>query len=265
MISMLRTALIVTAVLPAHAIVLSTQTAAENLYPGIIGQDDRVRVEQRGAPWSAIGQVNIGGYRRAGQCTGTLIAPDLVVTAAHCVVDPWKAAPVPLHDIHFLTAPQDAGNRAHSTAKCLHFAAGYQFPPKAETKPPPRNVGLRELATDMVAIVLNDKLNVAPMPVAAGVDPQPGLSLIHAAYPADRRYVLSAHFGCHLLRADTDPTVWHNDCDTHPASSGGPVLVNGDAAPQLAAVMVAGGNGGPNVAVPVSARSELISDRTCPN
>jgi V8-like Glu-specific endopeptidase len=229
------------------AILLSAPTAGESLYPGIIGQ------------------VNVGGYRRVGKCTGTLVAPDLVLTAAHCVVDPWKAAPVPLHDIHFLAAAGAAANGPHSTAKCLHFPAGYQIPPKAVTNPRAHGVGLRELATDMVAIVLNDKLDVAPMPVATGVDPRPGLTLIHAAYPADRRYVLSAHFGCHLLRADADPAVWHNDCDTHPASSGGPVLVNGDAAPQLAAVMVAAGNGSPNVAVPVSAHSELTRDRTCPN
>jgi protease YdgD len=56
----------------------------QDLYPGIIGEDDRVRLQEQGPPWDAVGQVNVAGYRIMGQCTGTLVAPNLVVTAAHC-------------------------------------------------------------------------------------------------------------------------------------------------------------------------------------
>ena len=41
--------------------------------PGVIGTDDRKPVTASGRPWDAIGQVNIGGYRALGQCTGTLV------------------------------------------------------------------------------------------------------------------------------------------------------------------------------------------------
>ena len=37
------------------------------------------------AAWQAIGRVNAAGYRTREMCTGTLIAPDKVLTAAHCV------------------------------------------------------------------------------------------------------------------------------------------------------------------------------------
>ena len=161
-------------------VALSAPTSSRELHPGIIGDDDRVRVEQRGPPWDAVGQVNVGGYRRVGQCTGTLIAPDVVLTAAHCVVDPWRAAPFPLHDIHFLAGVHGAENSGHSTAKCLHFPADYKFPPKDA---PPT---MPDLATDMVEVVLNEKLDVEPMPIAEDVDPHAGLSLVHAAYPADQ-------------------------------------------------------------------------------
>ena len=119
-----------------------------------------------------------------------------------------------------------------------------------------------DLATDMVEIVLYENLDVGPMPIAEDVEPRAGLSLVHAAYPADRRLVLSAHFGCQLLHADLKPALWFNDCDTHPASSGGPLLAKVDGVLQLVAIMVAAGNGSPNVAVPISRQNK--SPRTEP-
>ncbi|XQQ07908.1 MAG: trypsin-like serine peptidase [Leptolyngbya sp. IPPAS B-1204] len=52
----------------------------------IIGRDQRVPVLNRSFPWSAIGRIDwaVDG-EEIGQCTGTLIGPDLVLTNSHCL------------------------------------------------------------------------------------------------------------------------------------------------------------------------------------
>ena len=70
----------------------------------------------------------------------------------------------------------------------------------------------------MVLIVLKDDLNnIAPLELERAEVQSSDISLVHASYPADRRYVLTGHFGCHLLARDQD--LWFTDCDTHAASS----------------------------------------------
>jgi V8-like Glu-specific endopeptidase len=94
------------------------------------------------------------------------------------------------------------------------------------------------MVKDVVAIVLNKKLAGDPAPLADGGVAQPTLRLVHAAYPADRRFVLSAHYDCHVLRSDPEGLLWFNDCDTHPASSGGPLFTRIDGTFKLTAIML---------------------------
>ena len=110
---------------------------AEDLRPGIIGEDDRTILEDQGPPWDAVGQVNIGGFRTSGQCTGTLVAPDRVVTAAHCIVSPATGRVFPLGDIHFLAAVRRR-TREISTARCIRLAEGYPLRhPRKPLRGPP--------------------------------------------------------------------------------------------------------------------------------
>jgi V8-like Glu-specific endopeptidase len=85
-----------------------------------------------------------------------------------------------------------------------------------------------------------------------------GLSLVHVSYASDRRYLLTAHFGCRMLRRDRD--LWFTDCDTHAGSSGGPVLVRTHEHLKLAAIMV--GVAPASIAVPAMSWVNVIAN--CP-
>lgn len=56
-----------------------------------LGKDDRLPMLSRDYPWAAIGRIE--GVKADGKsdyhCTGSLITEDIVLTNAHCVVDPY--------------------------------------------------------------------------------------------------------------------------------------------------------------------------------
>ena len=117
---------------------------------------------------------------------------------------------------------------------------------------PPATIGDAPVLAELVSYAGLDQADVQSS----------GTLLVHAAYPADRRYVLTGQFGCHLVSYDQD--LWFTDCDAHPASSGGPVFVQRKEGLKLAAIMVGILGDSRSVAVPIANWIDVLAARNCP-
>ena len=128
---------------------------------------------------------------------------------------------------------------------------------------PSQGLPRRAFLRDVVLIVLKDDLNnIAPLELDRVGVQSSDTSLVHASYPADRRYALTGHFGCHLLSRDQD--LWFTDCDTHAASSGGPVFIQRKENLGLAAIMVGVAGTSGTIAIPVPNWVDVAAEGNCP-
>ena len=98
-------------------------------------------------------------------------------------------------------------------------------------------------------------LVIDPTPLLDAHDIKPGLRLVHASYPADRRYRLMADLHCHLV--GVVQRLWLTDCDTHPASSGGPIFARVGDTLKLAAIVIGGAQRRFTLAVPATEWEDL--------
>ena len=231
---------------------ISGAHAAGRLDQTFRGKDDRVILDTIEAPYAAIGRLNLGGGRQF--CTGILVAPDRVITAAHCLTDRRTKRPYLPSRIHFVAGQRRNTHLDHAAAKCVRYLRG---------RKPDGTARINGFNDDAAVVVLSRNLKVAPAPLAEPYFAKLG-PLDHSAYSRNRPFLLSQHAGCKLLKKAKG--VWLTDCDTNFGSSGGPVFIQSAGRLELAAIMSGvekREDGIVSVANPITLWGKLVRQASC--
>lgn len=222
--------LLLTGILAVTPIATSAQTTTGNDLPplhklGVSAQDHRVRLEQASWPWTSLGRVNrsIGGF-----CTGALVAPHWMLTAAHCVYnfdDRHWAIP---SDIHFVVGYDRGQYSGHAIGKRFVLPSGY----RGDSADRPS-----EMAHDWALVELDRDLTEKPIPIARQeISLADGpVAVTVAGYSGDFEEVLTAHRNCHIV-GQASPKIWLHDCDATYGASGSPLLLINGAAVEIVGI-----------------------------
>jgi protease YdgD len=180
--------------------------------------------------WEAVGRVDIGKH---GYCTGVLIAPDLVLTAAHCVYG-RDDTPVKASDLSFRAGLRDGVAIAERAV--TRFAAHKKYDPtlpfSAET-----------VRYDAAVLQLDTPIPSAEAsPFALHVGADKGQRVAVVSYGRGRDAALSWQRDCGVLwRAQS---LMAFDCNITFGSSGAPVFVREAGRARILSLISGGRMGG---------------------
>ena len=219
----------------------------------------RFIVEDSGYPWSALGRVN---RETGGHCTGTLIGPRHVATAAHCLKDARSGVFLRPAQLHFVAGYKRGNFLAHSLVS--EYAIG--------GKPPAAGQGEPDPATDWAVLTLERDIGsavgyLAVLELSASIAAKMGANkwpAVQAGYGERRPHILSRHDGCRIFGTVASGRLIAHACEASKGDSGSPILVRRGKTYYLLAVHVAQfdvGSTRMGLAVPASALAKAAGGK----
>ncbi|WP_417693836.1 trypsin-like serine peptidase [Roseibium sp.] len=244
--------------LPAPGPIAPATTQLAQDLPGMatsFSAKGAVIIDSEVHPWPSIGRVNRSGYSSTSMCTGTLIRPDVVLTAAHCLFDRVTGRAFTPDDVVFLAGVRREAYSESLPAKCFKVDPDYD---------PTITPQLQTLYNDVALIILADRSDlplVQQVTAASAQEPPVGEQLVSVGYHRDRRFLPTADPSCKVIGAVEGS--WVTDCLTKQGASGGPVFLRKGDDLQITAIMSAKAGDQASVVVPRYRWEPLLHQATC--